>query len=61
VEVETVDGRDAVLVVEADSGTYIKELVHGDGGRTKPNVAEIVGVPCEVTELDVIWVGDKGA
>jgi len=61
VEVETVDGRDAVLVVEADSGTYIKELVHGDDGRTKPNVAEIVGVPCEVTELDVIWVGDKGA
>ncbi len=61
VEVETVTGREAVLVIEADSGTYIKELVHGDDGRTRPNVAEIVGVPCEVTELDVIWVGEKGA
>lgn len=60
VEIETVNGRDAVIVVEADSGTYIKELMHGDDGRTKPSVAEIVGVPCEVTELDVIWVGDKG-
>ena len=61
ISVEQVDGREVVFVVEADSGTYIKELMHGDGGRTTPNVAEIVGVPCEVSELDVIWIGDKGA
>lgn len=61
IAVEQVDGREVVFVVEADSGTYIKELMHGDEGRTTPNVAEIVGVPCEVSELDVIWVGDKGA
>jgi tRNA pseudouridine synthase 10 len=61
IEVESVHGLEVVFVVEADSGTYIKELMHGDGGRTKPNVAEIVGVPCQVLELDVIWVGDKGA
>jgi tRNA pseudouridine synthase 10 len=60
-EIESVDGLEVVFVVEADSGTYIKELMHGDDGRTKPNAAEIVGVPCEVTELDVIWIGDKGA
>ncbi len=60
-KVEAVEGREAVFVVEADSGTYIKELMHGDGGRTKPNVADIVGVPCEVLSLDVIWVGDQGA
>ncbi len=60
VEIETVDGPEVVIVVEADSGTYIKELMHGDGGRTKPNVADIVGVPCEVAELDVISIGDKG-
>jgi len=58
---ETVEGREVVFVVEADSGTYIKELMHGDEGRTKPNVAEIVGVPCEVLSLDVIWIGDQGA
>jgi tRNA pseudouridine synthase 10 len=60
-KVESVDGAEAVFVVEADSGTYIKELMHGDEGRTKPNVAEIVGVPCEVLELDVIGIGDKEA
>jgi len=61
IHLESVTGRDAVFVVEADSGTYIKELMHGDEGRTQPNVAEIVGVPCEVLELDVISIGDKGA
>jgi len=61
IRLESVSGRDAVFVVEADSGTYIKELMHGDEGRTRPNVADIVGVPCEVLELDVISIGDKGA
>ncbi len=57
---EQASGAEAVFVVEADSGTYIKELMHGDGGRTQPNVAGIVGVPCEVLELDVIGIGDQG-
>jgi tRNA pseudouridine synthase 10 len=60
-EVEAVEGAEVVFVVEADSGTYIKELMHGDQGRTQPNVAELVGVPCEVVELDVIGIGDKEA
>lgn len=60
IEVESVVGRETVFVVETDSGTYIKELMHGDEGRTQPNVAGIVGVPCEVLKLDVIAIGDKG-
>jgi len=60
-EVESVEGREVVFVVEADSGTYIKELMHGDDGRTQPNVSGIVGIPCEVTGLDVIRIGDEGA
>ncbi len=58
--VESVNGAEVVFVVEADSGTYIKELMHGDNGRTQPNVSELVGVPCEVLELDVISIGDQG-
>lgn len=57
--VEEVKGSEVVFVIEADSGTYIKELMHGDEGRTRPNVAELVGVPCEVVSLDVIGIGDK--
>ncbi len=60
IRIESVEGDEAVFVVEADSGTYIKELMHGDQGRTNPSVAGIVGIPCEVLELDVIAIGDKG-
>ncbi|MEM0343553.1 MAG: tRNA pseudouridine(54/55) synthase Pus10 [Thermoplasmata archaeon] len=59
IEVESVSGAEAVLLVEADSGTYIKELMHGDQGRTQPSVAGLVGVPCEVVELDVVGIGDR--
>ncbi len=58
-EVESASGPEVVFVVEADSGTYIKELMHGDEGRTQPSVAALVGLPCEVLELDVIGIGDR--
>ena len=32
---------DALLCLQA--GTYIKEFVHGDEGRTQPNVSSLVG------------------
>lgn len=54
--VESVDGSKAVLTLEAESGTYIKELVSGDNGRTKPSISEIMKIPCKVTELDVIEI-----
>lgn len=41
------------LDIEAQSGTYIKEFITGDGGRTVPSVSEALGVPCEVVSLDV--------
>jgi len=53
---ESVDGNIATMTLEAESGTYIKELVSGDDGRTKPNISEMIGVPCKVTELDVIEI-----
>lgn len=60
ITVEAVDGPDVVFVVEADAGTYIKEFMHGDSGRTQPSIAGMVGVPCQVLELDVVAIGDKG-
>ncbi|KAI9361663.1 hypothetical protein DFJ73DRAFT_621053 [Zopfochytrium polystomum] len=36
------------------AGTYVKEFVHGDGGRTTPSLRELVGVrEAEVLALDV--------
>jgi len=54
--IESIDGVMATLTLEAESGTYIKELVSGDDGRTKPSISEMIGIPCEVTELDVIEI-----
>lgn len=57
--VEEAHGQDAVLRIRGEAGLYIKELVSGDGGRTKPNLAEVLGVAAKVTELDVIAVADQ--
>lgn len=42
--------------VATDPGTYVKELVSGDEGRTTPSVAGVLGVCCACTELDVTAV-----
>ncbi|HTY46491.1 MAG TPA: hypothetical protein VMB46_02375, partial [Methanomassiliicoccales archaeon] len=57
--VEEFDGEELVLRVRTESGTYVKEFVHGDQGRTRPSLAERLGVPCEVKALDVIEIRDQ--
>ena len=42
--------------LETQAGTYIKEFVHGDFGRTRPSLAELLGVEhgeVDILELDV--------
>jgi tRNA pseudouridine synthase 10 len=51
--------REAILEVTAEAGTYIKELISGDGGRTRPSVSGLLGIPCLVVELDVTAVHAK--
>ena len=36
------------------SGTYVKEFVHGDLGRTTPNVGQILQTTCDILQLDVL-------
>lgn len=50
------EGDEHVWELRTSSGTYIKELVTGDDGRTRPSVAELVGVACECAVLDVMDV-----
>ncbi|HEY0090596.1 MAG TPA: tRNA pseudouridine(54/55) synthase Pus10, partial [Candidatus Lokiarchaeia archaeon] len=42
------------FVIETQGGTYIKELISGDNGRTTPSFSEIFGLPLICKELDVI-------
>jgi len=42
--------------IKGEAGLYIKELISGDGGRTRPSVSEILGNQGAVKELDVIKI-----
>jgi len=49
------DGKFVVEVL-GEAGLYIKELVSGDSGRTRPSLAEILKKAARVTSLDVTQV-----
>ncbi len=44
------------LELETDSGTYVKEFVSGDDGRSTPSFSERLGVQCKVETLDVLAI-----
>lgn len=46
----------AVVEIHGEGGLYIKELLHGDEGRTDPSLAALLDVPVEVVALDVVTV-----
>uniref|UniRef100_A0A674D5T5 tRNA pseudouridine(55) synthase n=1 Tax=Salmo trutta TaxID=8032 RepID=A0A674D5T5_SALTR len=41
------------LKLRTQAGTYIKEFVHGDFGRTKPNLCDLLKTETDILELDV--------
>uniref|UniRef100_A0A8B9JYP7 tRNA pseudouridine(55) synthase n=1 Tax=Astyanax mexicanus TaxID=7994 RepID=A0A8B9JYP7_ASTMX len=41
------------LQLHTQAGTYIKEFVHGDFGRTKPNLCALMDSEVDILELDV--------
>lgn len=47
------------LTLETESGTYVKEFVSGDEGRTQPNFSSALGIQCVVETLDVIAINDQ--
>jgi len=53
---KSVDARTVELEVRTQAGLYVKELVTGDAGRTRPSVAEVLGVAAECAELDVLAI-----
>ncbi len=52
-EAELVDDHHFNIKLESEAGTYIKEFVHGDLGRTQPNLKEILGKEVDILKLDV--------
>jgi len=40
------------LHLSTQAGTYVKEFVHGDFGRTQPNMSSLLGCRTDILELD---------
>ena len=58
--VEATEGR-FTLDLRTEAGTYVKEWVEGDDGRTEPSLSSLVGVPLKVEFLDVLEIHDTEA
>jgi tRNA pseudouridine synthase 10 len=58
IEVESIQGKKAILKIRAEAGTYIKELISGDEGRTEPNISEITNNSAKCIALDVSEIDD---
>lgn len=42
-----------IIDVVTQAGTYIKELIHGEFGRTQPSISSIIGQEIDIMALDV--------
>ena len=55
-EAEWISDDSFDLDLETDSGTYVKEFVSGDEGRSIPSFSERLGIQCKVQTLDVMAI-----
>ena len=56
VKAENIEEDTFDLVLKTQSGTYVKEFVSGDDGRTTPSFSERLGIQCRVELLDVLEI-----
>ncbi len=58
IEVVKHSGNVASIKIKAEAGTYIKELISGDTGRTQPNISEITDNKGICKKLEVVEIDD---
>jgi tRNA pseudouridine synthase 10 len=59
--VESPEAPEPALVrvrLSTQHGTYVKEVLSGEEGKTEPSLASLLGVPCRCRELDVLAILD---
>ncbi len=54
IEYKKTGEKEIEIEVEAEAGTYIKEMISSDEGNTEPSVAGLLDVEAECIQLDVI-------
>jgi hypothetical protein len=52
----TLTGKSKLIVLDivTQAGTYVKELVHGEFGRTEPSIASMMNLEIDIVALDVM-------
>ena len=58
IEAKTAPEGKLSLRLLAEAGTYIKEFIHSDGGRTTPSVSSVLGCRAQCETLDVVSIHD---
>ncbi|MFH1520921.1 MAG: tRNA pseudouridine(54/55) synthase Pus10 [Candidatus Micrarchaeota archaeon] len=58
IEVKNRDKNKATIIVKAEAGTYIKELISGDNGRTNPSISKLLGTSAVCKKLEVTKIED---
>jgi len=58
ISAEPLPGGKLKLRILAEAGTYIKEFIHSDNGRTVPSVSSALGCRAQCDELDVVAIYD---
>ena len=56
------DGADEhvyIVHLRTEHGTYVKEVLSGEGGKTEPSLTGLLGVRCVCLELDVLAILDE--
>lgn len=59
VAVKYISPKKFLLTIRSEGGLYVKELVTGDEGRTRPSVSELLGTKCTCRDLDVVKIHVK--
>ena len=54
IESNKINDHFLILDLTTQAGTYIKEFVHGDFGRTNPNLGSILNCNTDILQLDVL-------
>ena len=52
-EAQKINDHFLILNILASAGTYIKEFVHSDLGRTNPSIKSLLNCYCDILQLDV--------
>ncbi len=61
VETEKLSSNEFKAKIKAEAGTYIKELVSGDYGRTRPSFAEIMKNKTQTKKLNVVKIHESNS